>query len=660
MEYFQIRSFIGASTRVESTNQDRGTLRRIEGAVIAPNGGISSPVSWQTLWGITSLETLLSTFWTTEQDGYGYFLKLSKEGNSALVFYEKGYGARGIWWIEQSEATPLSDESGSVVVTDLGVADAIEVDLSTVDDKAYYGNWVNDDIWFGQGELPNYIWDSSTGTVRLLGPDEPTARDEIAREAFPPCKSFAQSVGGVVFGAGNVTTPERIWMTEPPTRRYPRPERVYNLNTSLVDLSRADMSEITALSIWQEYVVVHTDRRPWIVRRPGQSQDGYQAIQNATPIAISAPNPNCTRDLSGTGAYWFGKDREVYNDNSIRASASDKDFARERDIATSTADNVWNERMSLDPSGAHTLYDRVNGRYYVFAQLKTNDNDYTQEFDAYGGYVWCESSRSISGPMLFPNAIASSSGRKTTNRLNCAIVVTAEGGLMFSDLDELREREVFELEDYGAADNGEFPEETADEVYPVITTDPDDLDLETEEGEEINNEGDGNDPQVPLVWLQSTSDRDEDGYLLAFADDVYGRFTRFARTSFKNDSPAVIFDPDNIQTIQWTNATVARLEFAPEDFGQSNMEKVFQEIRLTWQRDSKCYVGVFARSDYGQRDGYWIGNPSASEEQLVGLNLRGRRLQVTVLIVFSNHKDAKALLRDMTIGYLPSGTAQGV
>jgi len=362
--------------------------------------------------------------------------------------------------------------------------------------------------------------------------------------------------------------------------------------------------------------------------------------------------------VTGTGAYWFGRDREIYNDNAIRTSAPDKDFWHERDIATSKADNIWNDRMSRDPSSAHGFFDRVNGRYFIFAPLKTNADGYTADFTAYGGFVWCEDSRSVSGPMLFPNATASTVGRKTRQGLNMVVVATAEGGLMFSDLDELREREEFELEDYGAADNGEFPEETADEAFPPVQ-DEEGFALETEEGEEINSEGDADEIQVPLVWLQATADRDTDGYLLAFAGTPYAKYSRFARTLFQNDSPSVIFDPEDIQTIQWTNATVARLEFAPEDMGRTNMEKVFQEIRLTWQRDSKCYVGVFARTEYGQSDGYWIGNPNPDEEQLVGINIRGRRIQVTVLVVFSNNPDARAMLRDMTIGYLPGGTGHG-
>jgi len=121
MEYFQIKAFSGANTRVESTDQDRGTLRRIEGAVVAPNGGISSPPSWIDLWGIKDLESqVLSDFWTDEQDGYGYFLKIEKDGNSILVFYEKGAGVRGLWWIEQSRTNSLNAGVGVISVTDVG------------------------------------------------------------------------------------------------------------------------------------------------------------------------------------------------------------------------------------------------------------------------------------------------------------------------------------------------------------------------------------------------------------------------------------------------------------------------------------------------------------------------------------------------------------
>ena len=539
----------------------------------------------------------------------------------------------------------------------------MEVDL-TGTDSYYFGSPINDDLWLGHGSLPNYIWDRTTGLVRELGKTDPTDRYDIGKEKFPPCRSFVQTGDGAVFGTG-YTGEEypktRIWTTDKPSKEFPNPERVYNLNNSFIDLAQSDASEAIALSTWQSYVIVHTDKRPWILVNHGSTKDGYFAQQNATPLSVSAPNHNCTRDMTGIGANWFGRDREIYNDNSLRISSPDKDFDHKRDISTSKADNIWNERMIRDSRSAHAFYDRVNSRYFVFAQLKTNsEDDYVADFPAFGCYVWCEVTKSVSGPMVFPNAIASTTGRETLQGLNCAIVATAEGGLMYTDLDLLREREEYELEDYGNPENGEFPEEDADEAFPAIETDPDEFILETEEGDQINSEGDGNGPQVPLVWLQSVSDRDEDGYLLSYAGDVYGKFSKFARTLFKNDQPAVTFNPPDIQTIQWKNATVARLEFPPEDMGRPNIEKVYKEIRLTWQRDSKCYVGVFIRTEYGQTDGYWVGNPYPDEEQLIGVNVRGRRIQVTLLVVFSNNPDAKALLRDMTIGYLPSVTAPGV
>ena len=89
MQHFQIRSFSGASTRVESTNQDRGTLRRIEVAVIAPNGGISSPVTWQSLWGDDSIDDILGVL-IDQTPGNGYFYTIDDGANKLLLFYEVG------------------------------------------------------------------------------------------------------------------------------------------------------------------------------------------------------------------------------------------------------------------------------------------------------------------------------------------------------------------------------------------------------------------------------------------------------------------------------------------------------------------------------------------------------------------------------------------
>lgn len=632
MEYHQIKTFSGVSTRLESTDQNRGTLRRAEGVMMAPNGGISSPLSWQSLWGITSIDTLVTSAMSAKTTGFGYFLTLTKQGNTILIFYEKGAGLRGLWWVGQSWANPISTVSGSVTVTEVG---SEAVDLSGVD-KTYYGSWINDDLWLGHGTRKNFIWKSETGLVTELGLAAPDNLHDPGKEQFPPCKSFVQSSSGVVWGAGHTagTYPAtRVWMTNPPNSQYPDLERIYNLEQSYVDISRADASEIKGLSVWQTYIVVHTDRRPWVVQNIGSTSDGYLAQQNATPLSVSAPNSNCTRDLTGTGEFWFGEDREIYKDEAIRASSPDKDYWNQRDITTSLADGIWNERMSLDASTAHSFFDRVNGRFYVFAPLKAGADPYAPDYAAYGLYAWCEESRGLSGPMVYPSAFASTTGRETLNRLNRVIVATTQGELLFADLDEVREREEFEVEDYDAAD---------DETFAVEA-------LTAESGS----------VQSPYAWLQSTADRDNDGALYQFDTTAHALFARFARTTFDDTAPDPVFSPQAVQTLQWQNATVARLEFAAEDFGSPSIEKVFQEIRLTWQRDSKAYVGVFVRTDYGQSDGYWIGNPWPGEEQLIGINVRGRRLQVTVLAVFSNHPGSKAMLRDLTVGYLPSVTAHG-
>jgi hypothetical protein len=458
MQYFRIKRFNGVATRIESTDQDRGTLRRCEGAIIAPNGAISSPPCFSPLWGIDDIGSLIESYWTTETDGLGYFLKLAHDGNILLVFYEKAYGVRGLWWVKQN-ADGITEDEATPTVT---AAYAPGLDISDKD-KVYYGSWINGDLWLGHGELLNLVYRTSSDTITALGATAPTDPYDIGKDQFPPVKSFIQNAGGAIFGAGHTagTYPAtRVWMTDLPNKEFPKPERIANIDNSYVDILRSDASEVAALSIWQEYVVAHTNSRPWIITRLGSGNDGWHAEQVPTPIAVSAPNHNAARDLSGIGRNWLGADGEIYEDHIFRASTPDKNFDRDRDIASNRADNVWNELIDRDGQGAHTIFDRVNSRFFAWAPLKGG------VVGSFGLFVWDEKNRSIAGPMLYPSAIASTVGRNTNDGLNIAIVVDANGSLLFTNLDDLREREEWETEDFDAPDDGVF--ETS-EVLPSGT-----------------------------------------------------------------------------------------------------------------------------------------------------------------------------------------------
>jgi hypothetical protein len=104
----------------------------------------------------------------------------------------------------------------------------------------------------------------------------------------------------------------------------------------------------------------------------------------------------------------------------------------------------------------------------------------------------------------------------------------------------------------------------------------------------------------------------------------------------------------------YKDAYVARFETGYMDFGDADLMKNFLELRTTWQRQSRAYLGVYAETDDGKRGGKFRGLIFNRETVKIPINLCGRRIRVRGVIVLFN--SAKALLRDISIGWLPAGT----
>ena len=102
------------------------------------------------------------------------------------------------------------------------------------------------------------------------------------------------------------------------------------------------------------------------------------------------------------------------------------------------------------------------------------------------------------------------------------------------------------------------------------------------------------------------------------------------------------------------DAHLARFETGFMDFGRSDLLKNYLELRMTWQRNSRAYVGLYAETEDGRRGGKWRGLVFDKEAHRVPLNLCGNRIRVRAVVVLFN--SAPALLRDVSIGWLPAGT----
>jgi hypothetical protein len=101
----------------------------------------------------------------------------------------------------------------------------------------------------------------------------------------------------------------------------------------------------------------------------------------------------------------------------------------------------------------------------------------------------------------------------------------------------------------------------------------------------------------------------------------------------------------------FNNATVQIIDIANEDFGSPTVVKEFYQVRTTFQRNVRAYIGVFGESE-GLRYGRWRGLVYPREEKLSGIKLTGRRLTLRVIIVYFNAQNF--MLRDLSVDWSPA------
>lgn len=106
---------------------------------------------------------------------------------------------------------------------------------------------------------------------------------------------------------------------------------------------------------------------------------------------------------------------------------------------------------------------------------------------------------------------------------------------------------------------------------------------------------------------------------------------------------------------QWfNNAYVSRLEFPWQDFSSPERKKDFLEVKLTLERHSRCYIGIYCETDSGRRYNRWKGLAFGHEDIRVPIKLSGRKLRLRVVAVMFN--DARAVIKNVVIGLNPTGS----
>jgi len=610
MEHHSIRSFRPIETREENTDQDRTVLRLCDGLLAVPVGSLSSGPELKPLWGITNLPTRIATALSGANSAKAHFVTITRGSHVFVVVWSlQTSAALGMFYVTAGTPADFNFDSTDAV-TVASAVNAVYRDKSPT--LPWFASRIGERWYFGNGTDDNVKW--SSGALSAMGPASAPADADLynpSRVKIPPCKSFVVGTNRSVFAAGNVTTPKRVWITNAPVKDFPYVEGIYSLSTSFVDLDYTDASKVTALSAFQNYITAHTDAKPVNLYNVDGSDDGWKCVQAPGAANASAPSPAAVRDTNGIASFYLGADGEVYQDQAIRVGPNDKRPARDQDIATGRAAGDWNRDMKKPVlSGkAHTFYDRTQELFWIFAEIE----GFAGRF---GLWAYNERTRSVSGPFDHFNAPTSCAISGNIEGSSALIaVLTATGEMLYSDFGNVGEVDEFMNEGKGVPLGPEF------EAVNVTPT-----------------------PTPGLSFVSMTENN------------------KVFRETIADGSSALMVDPWSYFETEGTyefakhfnDAYVARFETAFEDLGNSQARKNYLELRMTWQRHSRAYVGLYAETEDGRRHGKWRGLVFDKEEHVVPINLHGRRIRVRGVIVLFN--GAPALLRDISIGYNLAGT----
>lgn len=605
MQLFPIQSFRPIETRVENNDQDRTVLRLAEGVLAVPNSALCNGPRWKSMWGITDLPARAATALAGADAFKAHFIEVQNDYHVLLVCWSLFHNRPvGMAYVAAGQNIDFQfDSPDTVTVTAPNTAAHRDKDYGAL----WYASVVGDRVLLGNGIDANLQW--SNYALSVLGPaSAPADVYDNSRVRIPPCTTFAMNGNKSVFAAGNAAQPLRVWITHAPTASYPFNEGIYSIEQSFIDVRYNGATRITALTAFQNYITAHTDGKPVNLFDVDGSNDGWKCIQSPGVANSSAPCPAAAGDTLGWTSFYLGADGEVYKDESIRTGPFGKQVARDQEIVTALCSGQWNRDMlkPVAPGGVFVAYDRKNSLFWMFARV--NGSGFSRL------WLWCynERNNSISGPFRYPNTrFAALIPSPTAVGPVCA-VVTLAGELLYSDLGDIGETQEFLSEPKSTPLGSAFAQL---ESAPTPTS------------------------GLPYVGMTATG--------TAISEVLAG-----LRLTMPTAWDSFVTGDTTTLTRFWKDAYVARIETGYMDLGNPSQYKNFHDVRLTFQKHSRCYVGIYAESD-GFKGGKWSGLVFSKEQLRVPLNICGRSVRVRVVMVCFN--DAKTLLRSAVIGWTPGG-----
>lgn len=398
MDYFNIRNFRPIEVKEDGTDQDRSVLRLCEGLVPVPQGALSAGPEWKPLWGVTDLHTQAATLLSGADQDLSHILHLQRGNRTFLIVWSIPLTRPlGFFEVVSDPVDTELDDGAGATLTAPASAPYRDLDATAL----WYASHVGNRWLLGNGVNNNLVW--SDDTLSVWGPAAPPADlYDPAKERVPPCTCFRMHVNRSIFATGNAAHPLRVWITARPTEKHPVVDGVQSLATSFIDIHASRGAKRTvALSVYQQYVTVHTDAGPVNLFGVDNTDDGWKCEQSPSAANASAISPACTADTEGDHDYYFGHDLQVYKDQAVRVGPYEKKPGRAQDIATDQAGDVWNRDMqrSGDPTGYHTLYDRDTRLFWIFSR------------SIYAGqsmlWLYNERTHTTAGPIHYPDALVS-------------------------------------------------------------------------------------------------------------------------------------------------------------------------------------------------------------------------------------------------------------
>ena len=248
MRYYRIPRFSGIEAH--RTDVDRGVLRICEGAIPAPVGSIRSGPVWTALGG-SDVPSMSAGQLKCMVDGtsfHGYqFVSATISGGVVVTGVHIN--------TNQTDVPPRLSGIG----TDPGELHNISIG-GTV---PYISDIGSNTVFVGTGsgtKKVTYTYDGGSTEHSSDNLSASTGYYQMENDVFPNCTTFVIGMNKAVFAAGDPANPLRVYVSEPATGEDPLKEGIYSKDhLSKIDILCTNASKITALSTYQNYIVVHTD-----------------------------------------------------------------------------------------------------------------------------------------------------------------------------------------------------------------------------------------------------------------------------------------------------------------------------------------------------------------------------------------------------------------